>query len=309
MPSRKLPPLNAVRAFEAAGRHVSFTKAAAELHVTHGAISRQVAQLEAWLGTALFLRRPSQLSLTPAGRRYLSEVTAALDRLAVASLHLREEAPRSTLHVNAPPTFTMRWMIPRLSGFQRERPGVEVRMTTGIDAVRFEAGGYDVAIRGGQAPLPGCISVPFMTELILPVCDAALAERGRLRTPDDLAAHTLISYTTEPYDWADWLTAAGVEGLRPVGTLRFEQMFFALQAAAEGLGIVLVPVFLAIDDILAGRLCAPFGPLAARRRRYYAHAARRSPAVDALIEWLLREGRATEEAMDAWAKSAPLPQV
>jgi LysR family glycine cleavage system transcriptional activator len=307
VPRRKLPPLNALRAFEAAGRHVSFTKAAAELSVTHGAISRQVAQLEAWLGAELFLRRPSQLSLTPAGQGYLAEVTAALDRLALASLHLREAAPPSTLQVNAPPTFTMRWMIPRLSGFQRERPGVEVRMTTGLDAVRFEAGGYDVAIRGGQAPLPGCVSVPFMTELILPVCDATLAERGRLRSPADLAAQTLISYATEPYPWAEWLDAAGEPGLRPAGALRFEQMFFALQAAAEGLGVVLVPVFLAIDDILAGRLCAPFGALAARRRRYWAHAARRTPPVEALIGWLLREGRATEAAMEAWAEGAPAP--
>ncbi|MCX7930910.1 MAG: LysR substrate-binding domain-containing protein, partial [Rhodovarius sp.] len=183
----------------------------------------------------------------------------------------------------------------------------EVRMTTGLDPVRFEAGGYDVAIRGGQAPLPGCLSVPFMTELILPVCEAGLAEGGRLRSPADLAGQTLISYATEPYPWAEWLAAAGVPGLRPAGALRFEQMFFALQAAAEGLGVVLVPVFLAIDDILAGRLCAPFGTLAARRRRYWAHAARRRAVIEALIDWLLREGRATEAAMEAWARDAPAP--
>lgn len=199
MPGRKLPPLNAIRAFEAAGRHVSFTRAAAELHVTHGAVSRQVAQLEAWLGTALFLRKPSQLSLTEAGQSYLAEATAALDRLALASLHLLDQVPPSVLRVNAPPTFAMRWLIPRLSGFQRRRPGVEVRMTTSLAPVRFEADGYDVAIRGAQAPLAGCVSVPFMTELIVPVCHADLAEKGRLREPRNLAAHTLISYGTEPY--------------------------------------------------------------------------------------------------------------
>ena len=267
MPGRKLPPLNAIRAFEAAGRHVSFTRAAAELHVTHGAVSRQVAQLEAWLGTALFLRKPSQLSLTEAGQSYLAEATAALDRLALASLHLLDQVPPSVLRVNAPPTFAMRWLIPRLSGFQRRRPGVEVRMTTSLAPVRFEADGYDVAIRGAQAPLAGCVSVPFMTELIVPVCHTDLAEKGRLREPRDLAAQTLISYGTEPYSWPDWLAAAGAGELRPAGALRFEQMYFALQAAAEGLGVVLVPVFLAIDDIIAGRLCAPFGARAARRRR------------------------------------------
>lgn len=305
MPSRKLPPLNAVRAFEAAGRHVSFTKAAAELHVTHGAISRQVAQLEAWMGTALFLRGPSQLALTEAGRTYLAEATAALDRLAVASLHLLDRASPSTLHVNAPPTFTMRWLIPRMSGFQRRRPEVEVRMTASLAPVHFEADGHRVAIRGALSPLAGCVSVPFMTELVVPVCHADLAEKGRLREPHDLAAQTLISYGTEPYPWPDWLIAAGAEELRPAGALRFEQMYFALQAAAEGLGVVLVPVFLAIDDIVAGRLCAPFGARAARRRQYYANAARRTRVVDAFIDWLVKEGRDTEQAMKAWAGEAP----
>lgn len=305
MPGRKLPPLNAIRAFEAAGRHESVTKAAAELGVTHGAISRQIAHLEAWLGVALFARKPSQLSLTEAGRAYLGEATAALDRLALASLSLLDQSPPGRLHVNAPPTFTMRWLIPRMSGFQRRRPGVEVRMTTSLAPVRFEAGGYDIAIRGAQAPLADCVSLPFMTELILPVCHADLMQGGRLRQPGDLAAQTLISYATEPYAWPDWLAAAGTPDLQPAGTLRFEQMYFALQAAAEGLGVVLVPVFLAIDDIIAGRLCAPFGARAARQRRYYANAARRTPAVAAFIDWLVGEGRDTELAMEAWAREVP----
>jgi LysR family glycine cleavage system transcriptional activator len=294
--NRRIPPLNAVRAFEAAGRHASLTKAAAELGVTHGAVSRQVAQLEAWLGTPLFLRRPAQLVLTETGRGYLAEVTAALDRIALASLHVIDQAAPSTLHVNAPPTFAMRWLIPRMSGFQRRHPGVEVRMTTSLAPVAFD-GGYDIAIRGAQAPLAAAVSEPFMTEVIVPVCHADLTEGGRLRDPGDLADCTLISYGTEPYSWADWLRAAGVPDLRPAGTLRFEQMYFALQAAAEGLGVVLVPVFLTIDDIIAGRLCAPFGTLAARQRRYYANAAARTPLTSAFIDWLVGEGRDTEQCM------------
>jgi LysR family glycine cleavage system transcriptional activator len=145
--NRRIPPLNAVRACEAAGRHASLTKAAAELGVTHGAASRQVAQLEAWLGTPLFLRRPAQLVLTETGRGYLAEVTAALDRIALASLHVIDQAAPSALHVNAPPTFAMRWLSPRMSGFQRRHPGVEVRMTTSLAPVAF-AGGYGIAIRG-----------------------------------------------------------------------------------------------------------------------------------------------------------------
>ncbi|WP_207540976.1 LysR substrate-binding domain-containing protein [Sabulicella rubraurantiaca] len=300
--TRRLPPLNAIRAFEAAARHVSLTKAAAELGVTHGAVSRQVTQLEAWLGVALFHRRNSQLVLTDAGAALLADSTAALDRLALAAMHVQDQASPRALHVNAPPTFTMRWLIPRLSGFQRRRPGLEVRMTTSLSPVRFEAEGYDIAIRGAQAPLTGCVSIPFMTELILPICHVDLAERNRLAKPEALAGQTLISYATEPYAWADWLAAAEMPELRSAGTLRFEQMYFALQAAAEGLGVVLVPAFLVMDDILAGRLCAPFGARAAKRRRYYANAAHHTKAVDGFIDWLLREGRETEQAMEEWAR-------
>lgn len=299
--TRKLPPLNAIRAFEAAGRHVSFTRAAAELHVTHGAVSRQVALLEQWLGTPLFTRSASQLTLTATGRGYLAEVTAVIDRLALASSHVLAQAAPTTLQVNSPPTFTMRWLIARMSGFQRMRPDVEVRLTTSLAPVNFQEHGYDIAIRGADEALPGCVSRPFMTELILAVCHVDLVERGALRSPEDLAGQTLINYTTEPYSWADWLQVAGLPELKPSGSLKFEQMYFALQAASEGLGVVLVPLFLAIDDILAGRLITPFGLQHAKQRRYFANSAGRSPVIDSFHDWLEREGGATEQAIAAWA--------
>ncbi|MES2186594.1 MAG: transcriptional regulator GcvA [Pseudomonadota bacterium] len=304
--TRKLPPMNAVRAFEAAARHVSFTKAAEELHVTHGAVSRQVALLESWLGTGLFRRSASQLALTEAGRSYAAEITSLLDRLAVASMHLVQQAAPTALGVSAPPTFTMRWLIARMSGFQRLRPDVEIRLTTSLAPINFQEHSYGVAIRGAHAPLPGCRSQGFMTELIVPVCHTDLLEQGRLREPDDLRRHTLIGYATEPYTWPEWLSTAGVPGLQGAGTLHFEQMYFALQAAAEGLGIVLVPLFLVVDDIVSGRLCAPFGPLAAMQRTYYANTApgaARNPIVEGFCEWLLREGRDTEESINSWARS------
>jgi LysR family glycine cleavage system transcriptional activator len=301
--TRRLPPLNAVRAFEAAGRHVSFTKAAVELNVTHGAVSRQVALLESWLGTPLFRRTASQLVLTDAGRSYLGETTAVMDRLAVASMHLLDQAAPTSLTINAPPTFTMRWLIARMSGFQRKRPDVEVRLTTSLAPINFQEHAYDIAIRGAHEPLQGCVSTPFMTELIVPVCHSDLLESGRLRAPQDLSGQTLINYVTEPYAWDDWLAAAGVPELKPLGQLKFEQMYFALQAAAEGLGIVLVPLFLAIDDILAGRLCTPFGTLAAMHRRYFAYADHGNPVIDSFYEWLLHEGRDTEKSIANWADS------
>lgn len=303
---RKLPPLNALRAFEAAARHESFTQAAHELHVTHGAVSRQVAQLEAWLGRTLFLRARSQVTLLDEGRRYLADVTAALDRIAVASaqLQLPQRGESSALLVSAPPTFTMRWLIPRMSAFQRQHAAVEVKLTTSLATVDFSRNGYDLAIRGATAPLAGCRSLPFMTETIVPVCHADLLERG-LRNPADLARHPQINYATEPYAWADWLTAAGAPGLQPASKLAFEQMYFALQAAAEGLGVVLVPLFLVADDIIAGRLCAPFGTHAAKQRRYYANLplhAEPSALVQAFCDWLLQEGQDTEQSIAQWAR-------
>ncbi|MCX7262241.1 MAG: LysR substrate-binding domain-containing protein [Burkholderiales bacterium] len=241
---RKLPPLNAVRAFEAAARHISFTKAAKELFVTHGAVSKQVASLETWLGTALFNRAQSQLSLTDAGKTFLAAVTPALDRIAITSMQLLEHTEPTALRISAPPTFTMRWLIPRISAFQRKRGGVEVKLTTSTAAVNFEDRIYDVAIRGSNQPIPGMLSVPFMTETIVPVCHPDLMENGQLDYPKLLANHTLISYDTEPMAWSEWLSMASQPDLRVFHSLQFEQMYFALQAAAEGLGVVLVPLFL-----------------------------------------------------------------
>ena len=303
---RKLPPLNAVRTFEAAARHVSFTKAARELFVTHGAVSKQVATLEAWLGTPLFNRAQSQLALTDAGRTFLAAVTPALDRIAVTSMQLQEQAAPTALRINAPPTFTMRWLIPRISAFQRLRGDVEVKLTTSTAPVNFQERGYDIAIRGADQPLAGLHSVPFMTETIVPICHPDLLENGRLRSPVDLSGHTLISYDTEPLAWADWLPVAGVAGLRPMNTQQFEQMYFALQAAVEGLGVVLVPLFLVADDIIGGRLCAPFGTLAARQRRYYANsvlAGAGNPVIDHFCEWLLKEGQDTEQSINLLART------
>jgi len=302
---RKLPPLNSVRAFEAAARHVSFTKAAEELSVTHGAISRQVALLEEWFGRPLFRRSSSQLTLTEAGRTYLPEVTAALDRLSLASLFVLQQQAPTSLRVSAPPTFTMRWLIARMSRFQLRRPDVEIRLLTSLERPNFQTNLYDVAIRGAHEPPGESDSVRFMSEHILPVCHVDLLEKG-LAEPSDIAKHTLINYATEPYSWDEFFDKTGVLGLRPRKTLKFEQMYFALQAACEGLGIVLVPLFLVVDDIIAGRLCAPFGPLGIKRRDYYASYSTASdayPLITKFCGWLQQEGQDTERSITEWGRS------
>ncbi|SEB05978.1 transcriptional regulator GcvA [Variovorax sp. YR216] len=308
---RKLPPLNALKAFEAAARHVSFTKAAEELHVTHGAVSRQVSLLEDWLGATLFQRGASQVALTDSGRAYAQEVTSLLDRLSVVTAQVMERAAPSAISVSAPPTFTMRWLIPRLSVYQRKRPGIEVRLTTSIAPVHFQENNYDIAIRGALEPMTGCDSVPFMTETIVPICHADFVESGGLRSPADLKRHTLIRYTTEPYPWSTWFESAGIDEIAGASTLHFEQMYFALQAAAEGLGVVLVPLFLVADDIVTGKLCAPFGLHGAMHRHYYANTSPASTHNAVIAEfraWLIEEGRSTEQAINTWAQET-LKQV
>lgn len=304
---RKVPPLNAIKAFEAAARHGSFTKAAEELHVTHGAVSRQVALLEDWLGVSLFQRATSQIGLTTSGRSYAKEITALLDHLSVITEQLTAQAVPSVINISAPPTFMMKWLIPRLSTYQRKQSGVEVRLTTSIAPVNFQEHTYDVAIRGAQEPLSNCKSQPFMTETIVPICHVDLVESGRLRVPTDLAGQTLIRYNTEPYPWTAWFQSAGEPVVPGLQTLQFEQMYFALQAATEGLGVVLVPLFLVADDIMTGKLCAPFGLHGAMHRTYYANtpsASRHNTAIADLLAWLLVEGRSTEESIGIWAEES-----
>jgi LysR family glycine cleavage system transcriptional activator len=200
----------------------------------------------------------------------------------------------------------MRWLIARMASFQRKHPNVEIRLTTSLAAVNFQEHGYDVAIRGAHAPIDGCNSQAFMTEIIAPVCHVDLLKGQRQLRPEQLASQTLISYGTEPFAWSEWMAAVGMENVTPAAVLKFEQMYFSLQAAQEGLGIVLVPLFLAIDDIVAGRLCAPFGMLGAKRRNYYANfppERASDPVLRGFFSWLSQEGRDTEQSIRAWSEA------
>ncbi|MBA2962332.1 MULTISPECIES: LysR substrate-binding domain-containing protein [Ramlibacter] len=295
---RKLPPLNALRAFEAAARHMSFSKAARELEVTHGAISKQIAALEEWLGTAVFARPRAPLSLTGAGRTLLAAATPALDRISVAASYLQEHKETRALSVNAPATILIRWLIPRLSNFHRREPGVEVKLTTSAGPPNFETD--HVVIRGGFRQPEAQVAVPFMTETIVPVCHPDLLEGGHLQGPGDLRHQTFLSYRNEPLPWAEWLALAQQPQLRPAQLLQFEQMYLAIQAAAEGLGVVLAPLSMVADDVITGKLCTPFGVELARKRQYFALIAPQwhgDPVVETFKQWLLKEGEDTERSL------------
>ncbi|GAA4329544.1 LysR substrate-binding domain-containing protein [Pigmentiphaga soli] len=293
---RRLPPLNAVKAFEAAARLGSFTRAGAELQVTHGAVSRQVALLEGWLGAPLFQRNRSQLTLTPAGHRFAQALGGALDRIEAAAAEAGGAADESVLSVNAPPTFALRWLIPRLATFRRRHRGVDVRLTTSLAPIDMADSPYDIVIRGSEAPPPNCAAQRFLPQTVVAVCHPDLREAGPLERPADLSHHVLLSYATAIIDWDDWIAAVGEKPVQPAGTLAFEQLYFSIQAAQEGLGVALAPYFLVVDDIAAGRLCIPFKRLGVTRRHYYANRAAGTPhgeTGDAFCDWLRTEGAET----------------
>ncbi len=258
---RHLPPLNAVKAFECAGRLGSLSAAAIELGVTHGAISRQVAILEDWLGQRLFAKHGRGLALTREGRRFLTEATKLLDGLAAASEAVSRGNGSRLLRVNAPQTFTMRWLIPRLPSFAALHPEIEIRLSASIAPVETITEAFDIAIRRGPI---GATSTPFLGETCLPVASPSLLAQRPVSEVRDLDAHTLLHAESVAHLWPDWLKLAGCPDVQGRSQLRFEPLYHSLQAAIDGVGIAMGPSALVAADVAAGRLVALFGqhPLA-----------------------------------------------
>lgn len=295
MPARRrlLPPLNALRAFEAAARLGSFKDAAAELRVTHGAISRHVRLLEDWLGPpALFQRLNKRVALTTTGVALLAETGPALDRLSVAAeRHVARagKAPPAVLRVNALATFSLRWLLPRLGQFRDLHPQIEVRLSTSNDAVDALREPCDLIIRGGPDTFYGFGCRLFLSERRLPVCGPDLLERLPLRDVADLQQHTLLHVSTLPRLWNDWLAAAGAPDLEPATSLMLDHFYLTIQAALDGLGVAMGPTALVADDLAARRLVAPFPDLALPARNYHAYvpdSRAHDPAVMAFCAWL-----------------------
>jgi LysR family glycine cleavage system transcriptional activator len=291
---RVLPPLNALRAFEAAGRLGSFKEAAAALHVTHGAVSQQVRLLEEWLGAALFERHNRRVTLTPAAKAYLAEIGPLFEQLAQATARYGVPGPVSrTLSVNAPATFTLRWLVPRLAKFRAEHPDVEIKVETSNGPLESLKDDHDLIIRGGPDTFYGYAMRPFLTEERLPVCSPALLQRHPLGVPGDLRHHTLLHTSSLPRLWPDWLASAQIPGLSPAATLTFDHFFLTLQAAIDGIGIAMGPTSLVSDDLAAGRLVAPFAGPRLPSRSYCAYVPdekRGDELVGLFQSWLEREG-------------------
>ncbi|WP_321813346.1 MULTISPECIES: transcriptional regulator GcvA [unclassified Paraburkholderia] len=294
--ARSLPPFPALRAFESAARHNSFTAAAAELHVTHGAISRQVAALEAWVGVQVFHRHGKRVALTDDGRRYLGAVQAAFDNIARATEQLRDTGVVHVLRVNALPTFAMKWLLPRLSQFQRLNPNVELRLATSNAPVET-LDAFDVAVRRGPAHWPDCASGHFLDEMELPVCSPALLKRTPIHNANDLARHVLLHSDTRPDAWRTWLATAGVTA-KCRKKQSFDHFYLALQAAVDGLGVALGPLPLLDDELASGRLVTPLDGPHIDARGYWWVARREVadvPVVAQFCRWLEEQASAVQE--------------
>lgn len=285
----RLPPLNAVRAFAAAARHQSFTLAAAELFVTHGAISRQVKALEEFLGVALFERRVRQVSLTPEGQRFFAEVAPALAQIGAAAQSLMQDAPARTVTINVRPSFAVRWVIPRLPAFVAQFPGIDPQVVTSTAPPDQASGHFDVAIRRGRTTgWPDSIAVqPFLQDEALLVGIPALFASAAVAEPRGLAAHVLLWSRSRPDDWDHWKRQVGAPRLRPAGQLQFDHLHFVLQAAIDGLGFALAPASLVSHDLAAGRLVCPLPALRLPlTRHYYGLAPDAAPEAQCFAQWL-----------------------
>ena len=261
--SRRLPPLTALRAFEAAGRHVSFARAAEELHVTAAAISQQIKLLEESLGCELF-RRGGQLALTEAALEALPLITEGFDRLERGAERLRAGRDGGPLVVSLAPSFAARWLIPRLQRFEAAHPEVELRLSATTRLVSFGAEGVDVAIRYGGGRYPGLHAERLRAEFLVAVAAPAAAEG--LSAPADLIDSVLLhnqamGWDSSFPDWPTWLRDAGVTPDRPLKIRRFGDAALVMEAALAGLGVALVWRTLIAEDLAAGRLKALFPAL------------------------------------------------
>lgn len=272
---RKLPPLNALRAFEAAARHLSFTKAAEELFVTQAAVSHQIKTLEAHLGIQLFRRLNRRLQLTDAGQDYFPVLRDALDMMNGATLRLRGHDKTGNLKISALPSFAAKWLLPRLPRFSEHNPSIDVLVSANDQIVDFDQDDFDLAIRYGSGNYPGLRVDRMMGDRIFPVCSPRLVEGEKpLQQPNDLRHHILLHddmarTDASANDWHGWLRAAGTTSVDPDRGPAYSHSSMVIQAAIEGHGIALGRTSLIGDDLAAGRLVCPFGPVIPGPFTYY----------------------------------------
>lgn len=258
---RRLPPLAALRAFEAAARHLSFKRAAEELHVTPTAVSHQIRRLEQAIGAPLFERRTRQVVLTPEGHVLLPVLTDGFDAFARTIEGLTRKSGRATVTLSATPAFAAKWLVPRIAAFRKARPDIDLTLLATLDVVDVKSGIADLALRYGRGAYPDLIAERLTIDRFAPVASPRL----RLKKPSDLRSATLIHSEWRRSDpknptWRHWLKIAGLDNVDPRAGLRFSDETHAIQAAVAGNGVALHSLLLVQEELTTGTLVIPFGP-------------------------------------------------
>jgi LysR family glycine cleavage system transcriptional activator len=311
-----LPPLDLIQGFEAAGRSLSFTKAAEELSLTQSAISRQIRALEDSLGVALFERRPRSLALTEEGRTLYRVAVEVLERLQVSTDRLRASASVPHLTVSTTGGFASLWLIPRLRTFTALHAEVDVRISATYKTIDLERSGVDVAVRFCMPEEAPEDAIRLFDEELFPVCCPALQAPGPspLRAIADLVHHSLLhmDHARDHMDWDTWLAAQGHAGLRPAASMRFDTYEQMIGAAVGGQGVAMGIGRLVKGLMAAGQLVAPFGESSEGARAYFilrSALTRERPHVQAFVEWLVEEARAALEVEDKGGRAGSVMLV
>jgi len=288
----RLPPLNALKAFEAAARHESFTRAAEELCVTQGAVSHQVKALEAELAVKLFNRERQRLIITEAGRDYLTVVRDALDRIAVGTERLLQRQSAGVLTVSTSPDFAAKWLVHRLGHFAEAHSGIDLRVSATLHHVDFAREEVDLAVRHGDGNWPGLETVRLSPEQLFAVCSPKLLTgRRRLMKPSDILKYPLIHMDSRA-DWAKWLQAAGLEEAAVIHGPVLNRASMVIDAAINGQGIALARTTLSAWDLINGRLVRPFPETLRLSKTYWIicpKATAALPKIATFRDWLLAE--------------------
>ena len=307
MNKEALPPLDALRAFEAAARCLSFTRAAEEMFITQSAVSKQVIALEAALGVPLFERRPRALLLTPAGERLQRAVELAFAELRAVATELRGGG-EPTLTLATTQAFAAFWLIPRLEDFRHRHPGVDIRISADTRVVDLERGRFDAAVRYLQDRNAPAGALRLFGDTVVPVASPAYLKKSpALTQPADLGQHVLLVYDDEeqrrPWlSWQVWLEMSGQPRLRPAGSIAFNQYASAIRAAIDGQGVALATLGLVADLLRAGQLVAPLPQRYANPRSYYLLLPTRptaNPALAPFRDWLTAQAGVAEAPVES----------
>jgi LysR family glycine cleavage system transcriptional activator len=303
---RRLPQLNALKAFEAAARHISFTRAAEELCVTQGAVSHQVKALESELGVKLFNRERQQLTITDAGRDYLAVVREAFDRIAMGTERLVQPQSSGMLTVSTSPDFAAKWLVHRLGRFAEVHPEIDLRVSGTLHHVDFAREDVDIAVRHGDGHWPGLHVTQLCTEFLFAVCSPALA--SSLKQPSDVLKLPLL-HLDDRTAWSEWFNAAGVIGPDLHGPI-LNRASMLIDAAADGQGVALARTTLAAWDLIYGWLVRPF-PIAVPLSKSYwivcPKASANLPKLVAFRDWLVAQ--ASEDTRQLETLAAPAARV